>query len=278
MIPVQRSAEPGHLIRFVSSKGTELEVSGLTVRHNRTSTNAVTVKDWWARKTPSRLSTFVLRPQFGDGQAEARYNGRLAASVFTGKWLDAPTLRIPGRVKGTSSGLAWSLATIANNDPYFLTGRKIAATGLIEPSGDVLEIAGLRQKLMTPEIAEYDIVLVPASQLEYAYKYTRSWRENPSAPMIFGVRNLAEAVMLLCLQNMNSSTCRSVLSDKVHDQRMKLSNEAQRTVGSRPVVVLHALNANACSDFPRRRSWSSSLSCRFDNVGTQVAVFSRTSS
>jgi hypothetical protein len=277
MTPVQRPAEPGHLLRFEDASGNELGVYGLTVRNNRSSTNASTVKNWWARKVPPQVATMILRTEFGDGQAAARSDATVAASVLNGNWLEVPTLRIPGRVTGTSSGLAWSLAVLGNHDPEFLAGRKVAVTGTIQPSGAVLAIGGLKEKLVAPEIGDFDTVLVPAAQIEEAYEYTREWVDDETKPMIIGVRSLDEAVLVLCLQDPVSPTCRLVLSRRKADQIEMLSEKVRSRLGTGPLVVLHNANTSLCTQVRiTRRGWDAKFLCVKDSAaGSQVVVSRR---
>jgi PDZ domain-containing protein len=74
-----------------------------------------------------------------------------------------------GQVGGPSAGLAFTLALLETLTPGSLTGGKtVAATGTINPAGQVGNIGGLRQKTVAVERAGADLFLVPIDEEDVA--------------------------------------------------------------------------------------------------------------
>src|SRR5260370_41392192 len=72
---------------------------------------------------------------------------------------------------GPSAGLAFALGALDALTTHNLTGgHRVAATGEIDASGNVLEIGGVTQKTITVERAGAEYFLVPRAELADAQK------------------------------------------------------------------------------------------------------------
>ncbi len=71
-----------------------------------------------------------------------------------------------GDIGGSSAGLAFTLGLLDLLEPGDLTGgKKVVSTGAIFRNGNVSEIGGLPEKLISAERKQYDIFFVPISQV-----------------------------------------------------------------------------------------------------------------
>lgn len=76
-----------------------------------------------------------------------------------------------GQIGGPSAGLMFALEIINQMTPYDLTGgRTVAGTGTINLEGDVGEIGGVRQKVITAHSNGAEYFLVPHGNFETAKK------------------------------------------------------------------------------------------------------------
>jgi PDZ domain-containing protein len=107
---------------------------------------------------------------------------------------------IPENLSGRSAGLADGLAYVEYLGAGDLSGgRIVAATGVLDGSGYVGEIAGARFKTEAAIRAGANILFVPAENLVEARIAAELYRDK--APLqIISVRNLREAVIVLCAQ------------------------------------------------------------------------------
>jgi len=98
-----------------------------------------------------------------------------------------------GQVGGPSAGLAFTLALLDELTPGELTGgAKVAATGTIDPSGNVGEIGGIRQKVIAVQRSGAELFLVPKSLEDIAKKQAAG-----SSLRVQGVETLADALQAL---------------------------------------------------------------------------------
>jgi len=98
-----------------------------------------------------------------------------------------------GQVGGPSAGLAFTLALLDTLTPGSLTGgKKVAATGTINPAGTVGQIGGLRQKTITVERAGADVFLVPIDEVDIAQKAAEG-----TDLKVIGVRTVDDALQAL---------------------------------------------------------------------------------
>jgi len=208
--PVEKMAVPGISMEFQSSDQEALNVIAVTVRWNKN--NAETVKNWWYIRLPYMMVDVFADSGLGVGQDEARWNAVLAARSLTGWDLDPPEVHTAGRVTGTSSGLGWALATLSQNDPEFLDGLKVAATGTITSTGEILPVGSVSVKAQSPSLASVDLFLVPLEQYAEA-EAVLNGRETTRSLELKGVRNLSEAVALVCTTNPGSPTCSRILTE-----------------------------------------------------------------
>lgn len=108
----------------------------------------------------------------------------------------APLAQIgSGEVLGPSAGLAFALEMIATLQGVDLAaGRKVAATGVLSPSGEVLPVGGVVQKAVACAREGIDLFLVPASLEGVA-------RRTAGPVKVVGVRDLGDA--LRCLRSLD---------------------------------------------------------------------------
>jgi len=210
--PVEKRAVPGNSMEFRSSDQHPLNVIALTVRWNKN--NAETVKNWWYTRLPYTMVDAFADSGLGAGQGEARWNAVLAIRSLTGWDLEPPVVHIAGRVTGTSSGLGWALATLAQNDPEFLDGLKVAATGTITPTGEIMPVGSISVKTQSRSLSSVDLLLVPLDQYPDA-ESTLNGRANLPRLKLKGVRNLSEAVRSICIIKPGSPTCSNLHLNRV---------------------------------------------------------------
>jgi PDZ domain-containing protein len=73
------------------------------------------------------------------------------------------------RVGGPSAGLAFTLAIIDDLTPGSLTGgKRVAATGTIQPDGSVGEVGGVEQKAITARTNGVQLMIVPKAEVRDA--------------------------------------------------------------------------------------------------------------
>jgi hypothetical protein len=194
-------------VRFADRDGRYLDVLSLTVRDSGQMTRAEQFGRSWLDNIPAWLHQRVIPSQYGDRQADARRAGLAAAEELAGP-LDTPVLIHPGRVSGTSTGLAWALSALAQHDRALLpvavasTGSLITGTGVVHP------VSAIAEKMASPEIADVGIVFVPHRQRLDVIRNLRLAGHQP-LPVVVGVRDVREALVLLCvLSGSDSRLCR----------------------------------------------------------------------
>ena len=96
-----------------------------------------------------------------------------------------------GEAMGPSAGLAFALELISTLRGVDLTcGRKVAATGMLGPDGEIMAVGGIAQKAAACSLEGVDLFLVPAGLEEEA-------RQFAGTVKVVGVRSLASAVRYL---------------------------------------------------------------------------------
>lgn len=229
VLPGKPYTGPGSPLQFTRGDLSDTKVIGLTVDSGGRDLNAENVRRYWVRHTPTWLNALILRSELGEGQPEARHLGLLAAKALA---VDVETPRAvhPGRVTGTSAGLAWSLAALSARYPSITSGGTVAATGSLTADGEVLMVGGLEEKMATPALDDASVILVPLGQTEAALAARRG-RGNSPVP-VAGVRNVREALGLLCVLN----TTRVGPCGRYLDPR-----------SGEPVITLAEENAELCN-------------------------------
>lgn len=198
---------PGTPLRMYNQDGTDLNVAALTYSHGP--------DHRWHRLTeptvrmiPGRLLLELHTFEMGSGQDLARHAGFEAASYVLGKkGLEGPVGVYPGVVSGTSSGLAWAIATIIMNDPKLHDGGVVYATGSLHSTERVGSINGLPQKLMTPGLNEAKVIFVPASQVDEATAVLYRRGDLEAADRVVGVASVSEALAHLCESTPGAPSC-----------------------------------------------------------------------
>ena len=207
--PVEKIAVPGKSMEFYSSNEVPLNVIALTVRTNKN--NAETVKNWWYNMLPNQIVHVLADGGLGLGQAEARLNASLAVQSLTGWELKLPDVHTTTHVTGTSSGLGWALATLAQNDPGFLKDLRVATTGTIESTGEIKPVGMVSVKAQSSSLSNIDILLLPQDQYAMVVAVLKDG-DKKNKLKLKGVRNLSEAVEYICAFNPSSLTCSKTLS------------------------------------------------------------------
>lgn len=125
----------------------------------------------------------------------ARVSGGVGIGVVVdthGLKVDLPftvTFKDRPDIGGPSAGLAYALAVSDMLAPAdYAGGRRVAATGTIDPGGDVGPVGGVKEKAVAVERADADLFLVPADEVDDARR-----RGLP----VFGVERLERALATL---------------------------------------------------------------------------------
>jgi len=198
---------PGTPLRMYNQEGTDLNVAALTYSHGP--------DHRWHRLTeptlriiPGRLLLELHTFEMGSGQDIARQAGINAASYVLGKdGLEDPVGVYPGVVSGTSSGLAWAIATIIMSDPTLNDGGAVYATGSLHSTERVGSINGLSEKLNTPGLSDARAIFVPAEQFKEAIAALHKHGDRKTANLVVGVASVSEALAYLCESRSKSPSC-----------------------------------------------------------------------
>ena len=212
-------AGPGTPLQFTRSDLSDTGVIGLTVDNGGPVLNADTVRRHWIRYSPTWLDGLMMRMEFGEGQIEARALGLAAAAELNGD-VPTPSPVHPGKVSGTSSGLAWALAALAGAHPQLTSAGRVAATGTLNADGEVMVVGWLDVKLATPMLEDVGTIFVPYGQLDEVRLHNGTG-DIPTGPII-GVRTVEEALGVLCLINANlDGPCRRFNSKPKQNSTLK---------------------------------------------------------
>ncbi len=96
-----------------------------------------------------------------------------------------------GQVGGPSAGLAFTLGLLDRLTPGSLTGgKKVAVTGEISPTGQVLDVGGVRQKAVAARRAGAVMMIVPTGEYKDALSKAGSMK-------VVKVNTLQEALQAL---------------------------------------------------------------------------------
>jgi hypothetical protein len=198
---------PGTPLRMYGEDGADLKVATLTYsdgpdrKWNRLANPA-------AGMLPGRILMAMDTFQMGTGQDLAHSAGINAAKYVLGKKkLEKPVGVYPGVVNGTSSGLAWAIATLLLNDPDLRDGGHIYATGALYGAESVGSISGLTEKLMTPGLNDAKVVFVPASQYRDAIIILKREGKYDVATRVVGVDYVSDALKVLCRSTPKAQSC-----------------------------------------------------------------------
>ena len=127
-----------------------------------------------------------------------------------GVGLTTPRLRIglprrisldTAKVVGPSAGLAFALAVYdAESSVDLLRGRYIVATGALTLEGEVLRVGGVRQKAISTQSKEYDLLITPRGNVDEAVEAIRDVCDpEAECVRVLGVDSVAQAVEYLKL-------------------------------------------------------------------------------
>ena len=202
---------PGTPLRMFSSDGSDLQVAALTYSQGP-DPRWLRLGEQSVSKIPSRLLLALNTFEMGSGQELALQAAEDAAAYVLGTdELEQPVGVYPGIVSGTSSGLAWAVATILLNDPELRKNRVIFATGSIHGSEGVGSINGLAEKLSTPGLKDATVIFVPQMQFEDAFSILNQDGEFATARLLVGVSTITEALAYLCDNESEAKSCKHFL-------------------------------------------------------------------
>lgn len=199
------SQKPGQLQRFITEDFKDTNIAGLTVMkgsENFKFTLAEPIASFYNKISPVWLDLFLFRGETFLDQKQSKENSfKYIASI-----LDKPvnvTSVHPGKLSGSSTGLAWTLAYISAKYPDLTKDMFIAATGTITKLGAVGSVGGIEAKIQNSELNDADIIFVPDNQLPLARKIFYKHHDNP-ATLVYGVRDAQEAINIICLYKQNN--------------------------------------------------------------------------
>jgi hypothetical protein len=254
---------PGNPIHFMRDDLTDAGVIGLTVSKGTSTTHAESVRRAWLSHTPTWFDALVTRHELGEGQREARRNGVHAARQLAPD-LDQPHLVFPGGLRGTSSGLAWALATLSSAYPSLSEGGPVGVTGSVDDVGTVQPVGNMKEKMATQSLDDVSLILVPHHQSLEARQDRRANEvagADPFAPVI-GVRSVEEALGVLCMLNSGDALpapCSRFL--------------VELTGGAAHRVVLGELNLGLCNRLAERNFGSTlPIRCEQHRIGWRWVV------
>ena len=200
-------AGPGTPLRMYSADGTDLHVAALTYTEGP-DPRWKRLGEASSRIIPSRLLLEAGTFEMGSGQDLALDAGvDAAATVLRKSVLEEPVGVYPGVVTGTSSGLAWAVATILLSDPSLREGGVIYATGSLHSSDSVGSINGLAEKLRTAGLKDARVVFVPAAQFDEAVSALNIRGDFETAELVVGVASVSEALAYLCESTPDATSC-----------------------------------------------------------------------
>jgi hypothetical protein len=222
----------GKPLRMMGHDGADLGVAALTVSMGPDQ-RWLHLGDAALTRVPPRWLYLLQAHQAQDGQEKARTRGWVVAAELLGvHHLEQPEGVSAGEVRGTSSGLAWALATLLLNDSELRTDGVVYATGSLYGSGSVGAIAGLEAKLRTPGLEDASWVFVPASQYRTAVRSLQVGGNEELAARVVGVNDVGEALKVLCRQARQAPTCRSQRKQESTSQRNDAAQERGRSTAS----------------------------------------------
>ena len=205
--PIANSNHAGVPARFADRDGRYIDVLSLTVSNSEQITRAEHLSRSWVDNIPVWLHQRVNPAEYGDRQKDARHAGVAAAQELAGR-LRSPILIHPGTVSGTSTGLAWALAALAQHDRALLPAT-VATTGTVmSGTGVVIPVSAIAEKMASPEIKNVGIMFVPHRQRLEVIQNLRDAGQDPLQAVV-GVREVREALVVLCvLSGSSSKLCR----------------------------------------------------------------------
>lgn len=107
-----------------------------------------------------------------------------------------------GAVVGPSAGLAFSLYLIDSLTPAdLLRGRNVVVSGAVAPDGSVLPVGRMRQKALSVQAANRDLMLVPMANAAEAQAAVASACDSGDCVKVVPVRSVEDAVAALTLDD-----------------------------------------------------------------------------
>jgi hypothetical protein len=199
-------SRPGQLQRFITEDFKNTNVAGLTVMKSSENFKfflAEPIASYYNKISPVWLDLFLYRGETLLDQKESKGNAYKYISSIIHKPVTVTSVH-PGKLSGSSTGLAWTLAFYSAKFPELTDNIFIAATGTITTEGEVGSIGSMEAKIQNSELNNADIIFVPDSQLALARKVFYKFHDNP-ATVLYGVRNAEEAIDFICMYNNKSN-------------------------------------------------------------------------
>ena len=221
-------SRPGAPIHFTTTDGAVINVIAPTVVSNRSYTRAESIGTFLYDFIPVELLPKVFLPGVSRDQKNPSQRGRFVADKLYPESKDVEMVH-PANVSGTSSTLAWGLASVIAGDPSIASKGLVAATGTLFPSGQVGAVGSVDIKAQSVQVAESLVTFTPAGQAKDALETFRFSNSN-SIPI--GVSHIEQAVGVLCVISLSSST--------ICDRYLGLSSESDTAKNYLSVRLLPA--------------------------------------
>lgn len=195
-------SRPGAPIHFTSTDGAVINVIAPTVVSNRSYTRAESIGTFLYDFIPVELLPKVFLPGVSRDQKTPSQRGHFVADKLYPGSKDVEMVH-PANVSGTSSTLAWGLASVIAGEPSIASKGLVAATGTLFPSGHVGAVGSVDIKAQSVQVAESLVTFTPAGQAKDALE---TFRFNNSNSIPIGVSHIEQAVGVLCVISLSSST------------------------------------------------------------------------
>ena len=209
---------PGAPIHFTATDGTVISVIAPTVVSERSYTRAESIGTFLYDFIPVELLPKVFLPWVSRNQKFPSHRGHfVAAKLFPGS--KEVEMVHPANVSGSSSTLAWGLASVIAGEPSIASKGLIAATGTLFPSGMVGPVGSVDTKAEAVQVAESLLTFTPVGQAKEALE---TFRTNSSTSIPIGVSQFEQAVGVLCVISLsNASTCDRYLGFSFENENAK---------------------------------------------------------
>ena len=226
--PYPFSEAPGEPIYFTSADGNFLHLIAPTVLIDGSNSKAQSLGIYTYNLLPETLIKKLFPPGVSDDQIIPRENALLVVKEFFPKTQLVKMVH-PANVTGDSSGLGWGLASVIAGDPSISLKGLVGATGTLLPGGQVGAVGGIESKAESVQVANTLLTFAPSGQVD---ELLDTFQSTDSASIPIGVRNISEAVGVLCVLSLsNSVNCSRYLSTN------NLTSERYLTVTLPPTNV-----------------------------------------
>ena len=203
------SDAPGEPIYFTATDGNFLHLIAPTVLLEGSNSKAQSLGIYTYNLLPETLIKKLFPPGVSDDQIIPREKALLVAKEFFPKTQLVKMVH-PANVTGDSSGLGWGLASVIAGDPSISLKGLVGATGTLLPSGQVGAVGGIATKAESAQVGKTLLTFAPSVQVD---ELLDTFQRTDSASIPIGVRNISEAVGVLCVLSLSDSVnCSRYLS------------------------------------------------------------------